>query len=358
MRGMESSKKAGITILLLVLLVGLAGGIWWSIALRTTLKTDNAKVAGDLVDVSSKVAGKVQKIYVKEGQEVKAGQILVKLDDSQYRINLEQAEAALHVAQANYQKLLDDVKSARAAVDKAMAGLAANEANLKSAQVVLDDAKRQMEKNQVLYEAGAISQEAFNSIKSSYRRAQSNYDAAAANVEAARASLKDAQIKLASINNSTAAIYLAQIEQAQAAYNSAKLAYDNTSIYAQFDGTVLRIPVSVGENVTVSQILLTISNLKNTWVAANIEEKEIYRVKTSQKVDVRIDAFPGRVFPGEVMEVGSVSQSTFSLISTESTSGSYTKVAQRIPVKIKVNSGDIVLKPGMSAVVKIHTNES
>ena len=351
----SNKKKASILILSIVLLIVAVAGIWWGISLRTTLKTENAKVTGDLADVSSKVAGKISKIYVEEGQEVKAGQLLVKLDDSQYRINLEQAQAALHVAQANYQKLPDDVQSAGAAVEKSAAGLTAAEASRNSALVALNDAKRLLEKNKELFSAGAISQEALDTSESNYRKAQSNYDAAAANVEASQASLKVSQVTVGTLNNSAAAVYLAQVEQAQAAYNSAQLAEDNTSIYAEFNCNVLRIPVSVGENVTASQTLLTLSNLKNTWITSNIEEKKIGRVKTGEKVDVKIDAYPGKVFAGEVIEVGTSSQSTFSLLSAESTSGSFTKVAQRIPVKIKVDSGDAILKPGMSAVIKIYT---
>lgn len=350
-----NKKKLGIVILVAVLLIGAIAGIWWAVSLRTTLKTENAKVTGDLADVSPKVSGKVSKIYVEEGQEVKAGQLLIKLDDSQYKINLEQAQAALHVAQANYQKLPDDVKSAGAAVEKSAAGLTAAEASLKSAQVALNDAKRQLEKNKKLYASGAISEEALHTYESNLEKAQSNYDAAAANVEASQAGLNAAQITVGSLNNSAAAVYIAQVEQAQAAYNSAKLAEDNTSIYAEFSGNVLRIPVSEGENVAASQTLLTLSDLKNTWITANIEEKKISRVMVGEEVKVNIDAFPGKVFTGKVTEVGTASQSTFSLISTDSTSGSFTKVAQRIPVKIKVDSGDAVLKPGMSAVVKIRT---
>jgi membrane fusion protein, multidrug efflux system len=280
---------------------------------------------------------------------------LAKLDDSQYKINLEQAQAALHIAQATYKKLPDDVQAAGAAVEKSIAGLDANQASLRSAQIVLDDAQRQLEENQVLFASGAISQEGFKTFESSYKKAQANYEAAVANVASGQASLKAAQITVESLHNSASAVYLAQIEQAQALFNSAKLAEDNTTIYAEYDGTILRIPVSVGENVTAAQTLLTLGNLKSTWVTANIEEKKIDRIKVTQVVDVRIDAYPGKIFSGSVIEVGEASQATFALFSTESSSGSFTKVAQRIPIKIKVDSGEALLKPGMSAVVKIHT---
>ncbi len=356
MDGIKSKKqKTVIAVLSLGILIAAGFGIWWATALASTVKTENAKVAGDLADVSSRVSGRITGIDVQEGQEIKAGQILVTLDDSQYRINVQQAQAALHVAQANYNKLPDDVKAAGAAVKKSQAGLDANQASLRSAQVALDDARRQWETSKALFASGGISQEAMNTAESNYSKAQANVEVAAANVEAGKASVQASQIVMDSLNNSAAGVYRAQIEQAQALFDNAKLTQENSRIIADIDGTILRVPVSVGENVMAGQTLLTMSNLNNTWINVNIEEKKIDRIKVNQTAEVSLDAYPGKIFQGKVFEVGDVSQSTFALFSTESSSGSFTKVAQRIPVKIRIDSGGTLLKPGMSAVVKIHT---
>lgn len=352
---MIKNHKSSVGIIIVILLVGAATGIYWLNNLRNTLTTDNAKVTAELVEVSSRVPGKLENLLVTEGQNIKAGQVLAKLEDSQYRINLEQAEAGLRLAKANYAKLPADVQSAAAVVEKSLASLAAETARYQSAQVTYEDAQRQIEESQALYQAGAISKEAFEMASSNYSRSQSALDVAAANIRACQATLTDSQARLNSLNNSTAPIYLAQIETAASAYNNAKLSLDNTTIKAEFDGTIIRITSSKGENLSAGQTIMTIADLTNLWITANIQEKHISRIVPGQKVEVRIDAYPRRFFSGTVAGIGYATQSTFTLIPTESSSGNFTKVAQRIPVKIKVDNSDLALKPGMSAIVKIHT---
>ncbi|HWP98773.1 MAG TPA: efflux RND transporter periplasmic adaptor subunit [Syntrophomonadaceae bacterium] len=147
-----------------------------------------------------------------------------------------------------------------------------------------------------------------------------------ANARLAQATLDDALAKSESTQKASGNIYLAQIEQAQAAYDNAKLAEDNTVILAPVSGIILCIPVVVGENVSAGQTLLTISDHSNTWITANIDEDKFGRIKVGEKAKVEVDAYPGQSFAGEVIETGNATQSTFSLISTENTSGNYTKV--------------------------------
>jgi len=113
----------------------------------------------------------------------------------------------------------------------------------------------------------------------------------------------------------------------------------------------------VGESVSVGQTILTISNLENTWISANIDEDKSGRVKVGQDVTVKIDSLPGIAFAGKVSEVGGAAQSTFALIPSENTSGNYTKVTQRFSIKITVDKQGQTLKPGMSAVINIHTGK-
>lgn len=349
-------KKVTIGIVLAVVLGGITAGILYWHASRMAITTDNAKVNGDLVNISPKVAGRLEGLYIVEGQIVKKGEVIAKLEDSQYRINLEQAEGALELAKANYSRLPDDFRSASSAVDKAADGVSAANAQVKAAEVTLADAERQLKNAQALYEAGALSQDALNSAQSNYAKAEAALLAAKSNADASKAALADAEAKLSAFNNTQAVIYRAQLKQAQAAYDNAKLALENTVIKAPTSGTVLTVPVAEGENLSLGQTIATISDLNRTWITANIMEKKIGRIKVGQKVDIRIDAYPGRVFPGRVAEIGGATQSTFSLIPTENTSGNFTKVAQRLPIKITVtNRRGLELKPGMSAVVKIYT---
>ena len=351
----QGKEKIIKIVILIAVLAGVIGGyIWWN-NLRTSISTDNAKVVGDIVDISPKIAGRLEELPVQEGDYVQAGQVVAVLDNAQYKINLNQAKAALDLSKANYDKLPDDLKSTQATVEKSQGTLLTTVALVKSSEVALADAKRNLDQSESLYQSGGISKEALETSRSVYAKAQSTLESAQASVMSNQGALEDSQAKMNSLDKTGAAIYLAQLEQAQAAYASAQLALDNSIIKAPISGNLVRVALQVGENVSVGQTILTISNLDNTWVSANIEEDLSYRIKVGQTVDVNIDAFPGITFPGKVSELGGATQSTFALIPSENTSGNYTKVTQRFAIKITVDKKDNVLKPGMSAIVKIHT---
>ncbi len=347
-------KKRMIGIGVIVVIVAISGFAWWWFFARSVVSTDNAKVNGDLVDVSAEVSGKLIQLNVVEGQQVEAGQILAKLDDSQYKINLQQAQAALDLAKANYAKLPDDIKAAATMVDQTNNNLSAAQAQLKSAQIALADAKRNLDHAQALFAAGAISQEAMDIAQSTYDKAESGVEQSNAVVQSNEAALANVQAKLDALNNSQAAIYQAQLDQAQAVYNTAKRAEEKTTVIADTSGAILRIPVAVGETLAVNQIILTTCNLDAVWIEANIDEDKAGRIKVGQKVEASIDNYPGVSFYGSIIEVKNSSQAFFALIPTENTSGNFTKITQRIPIKIKVENNGYILKPGLSSVVKIY----
>ncbi|PKM76901.1 MAG: hypothetical protein CVU90_10005 [Firmicutes bacterium HGW-Firmicutes-15] len=350
-----NGKIIKIVVLLVVLVGGIIGGyIWWN-NLRTSISTDNAKVVGDIVDISPKVAGRLEEVSVQEGTYVQAGQIVAVLDNAQYQINLNQAKAVLDISKANYDKLPDDLKSSQATVEKSRNNILTSQAQVKSAAVAVADAKRNLAQNESLSQNGSISKESLEASRSSYAKAQAALEAMQATVMANQAALQESQAKMDSLDKTGAAIYLAQLQQAQAAYDTAQLALTNSIIKAPISGTVVRLALQVGENVSPGQTIITISNLDNTWVSANIEEDKSSRIKVDQDVDVKIDSFPGITFAGKVSELGGATQSTFALIPSENSSGNYTKVTQRFSFKITVDKKGMVLKPGMSAVIKIHT---
>lgn len=343
-----------IAALVVVLLVG---GLWWWHELRVTYSTSDAQVAADISDISPKVEGRLVKLYVAEGDAVTAGQELAELDNAQLAVAVAQAEAALEQAKANYAKLPDDLKSAQANVDEAQQGLANVQDQAKSVEIALGDAKRNLDETQALYSGGGASKEALDSATSGYGTAQAGLDAAQANVSSAQASLRNAQAQLEAIDNTGADSYLAQLKQAQAAYDNAKLNYNESLIYAPISGTVVRTSATVGETLSPGQTILSISNLQSSWVVAYIEETAYGRIRPGQSVDVRVDTYPGKTFSGKVIELGGVTQATGSTFPTEHDEyGNFYKVTQRLPVKIGVTNKDgLIFKPGMSVDVKIHT---
>lgn len=388
----ENSKKKPIAkivklgILTLALIAVAILGIRWYIQLTTTVTTDNAKVSADLVSISAEVTGKLTDVNVQEGDSVKIGQLLTKVDDSQYLINLQQAKGALDMANANYAKLPDDIESANANLQKAQTAVTAATAQVQSAQaqcqstqaqynsarITLADAERQLTNTKALYEAGSVAKESLHTAQSSFDKAQSGLavaqavsDAAQAGLISAQASLQssqagvtDAQAKLNALNSSQANIYKSQIESAQAAYNNAQLALARTTIKAPIDGNLVRLAALKGQNVSVGTSICTIVDPEQVWVLANIEEKKVERIQPGDKVDIVVDAYPNTVFNGQVEEISGATQSSFSILPTENASGNYTKVAQRISIKISVSQQDNKLKPGMSAGVTIKTNSA
>lgn len=143
-------KRRNVILLILLgaVVLAVAAGLWWRQELKTSITTDNAKVTGDIIDVSPKVAGRLESVMVKEEQEVKVGQVLANLDQTSLRIALNQAEAGLELAKINYEKLPEDLKAAEASIDKAEKNLAAARAKVKNSEIALADANRNLEKSE------------------------------------------------------------------------------------------------------------------------------------------------------------------------------------------------------------------
>lgn len=348
--------KKALMVLVVALIIAAAGGFWWFKYSSTYVETENAKVTADMADISSRIAGQIEEIKIKEGDTVEKGQIIATLNSDQYKLALKQAEAGLEAARANQLQLPMNLESAQAGVDRAEEGVLLAKAQLESARVALEDARRLMEENEKLYEAGAVSKETWLQSKSKYEMALSALKVQEANVKSAEAAMRDAEAKLKAIQTASASAMEAQFKQARAAYEIARFNCDNTVIKAPCSGTVLKVNFVPGENISAGQTIAVIADLDKTWITANVEEKKIGRIKPGQDVEVRIDAYPGRVFKGKVAEVGGAARSVFSIMPVENTSGNFTKVAQLLPVKIEVNKQGYVLKPGMSAVVRIKTS--
>ena len=352
----DRPKNRKFTVIMLAVLLAAAGaGIYWWYLQQTVISTQNAKVATDIIDLSFRVGGRLEKIMVAEGDQVAEGQELAVLDQEQYRFAVEQAQANLDLARANYERLPYDLQSKQMAVSKARNQVDIAAAAVKTAEIDVNDAQRMLSINEQLYASGAISEETLNTSRS-------NYEKKVAALESARASLQSAQIALEdSLQQESAAVktsepsLLASIKQAQAAYDAAVYNYNNTILKAPLSGTVVRTVVQPGETINAGQTVLSLIRSDNTWIVANIEEKKINRVQPGQKVDIRIDSYPGKVFHGSVATVGDVSQSTFALFSSGSTAGSFTKVSQWVPVKITIDNQGLLLRADTSAQVRIYT---
>jgi len=291
-------KRVAIPALAAVLVLALAAG-YWLIRLRDYVATDDAYIDADRASISAKMLGRVAALDVDEGDTVRQGQLLVRLDDTDLRAQLAQARAGLALAENS--------------VTLASVGL----------QRTQEDFTRIAE----LFKEGHSTQE--------------QYDHTQKAAEAARADQAIARSKVAAA-------------AAQVNVVAAQLGY--TTVTAPFDGIVAKRWVLPGEVVQPAQPMLTIYDLRRVWVTANLEENKIHRVRIGDRVEVSVDAVPGRRFTGTVAQIGRYAASQFALIPVDNTSGNFTKVTQRIPLKVVLDAGSIggvPLSPGTSAEIRI-----
>lgn len=325
-------------ILIVSLLVGIlaAGGLWWWIRSGRVVSTDDARVKGTIVAVSAKISGRVEKVLVNEGDTVQAGQIIATLEKQEFEAQVEQATANLEMAKAKLAAVVagnrhQEVAAANASANQAMANL--------------NNAQKNFERAETLYNQGAISIQQLDTAKTAAEVAEAQYASAKEQYSLSAEGSRPEDIQMAQ----------AQVRQAQAALTNLEIQLANATVKAPVTGTMALKSVEDGEIVSAGQQLFSIANLADVWINANIEETYIGRIKVDQPVEFTIDAFPGKKFTGHVMEVGSATGSQFALLSTENSSSNFTKVTQRLPIKIKADESDYILKPGMSVVVSIIT---
>jgi len=346
-----------------------------------TEDTDDAQVDGNLYQVSSRVAGQVVKVDVEEEQTVQAGQAIAEVDPKDFEVAVEQAQANLANAQAEYEQAHvnvpitsvtthtevltsgSDVQNNEASVAQAEAQVQA--ANERIAQARANALKAQIDVDRYtpLVKNDVISKQQFDQAvatstanQAALNEAQRNANAAQEQVRVARARLSTA-VSQQSQSRQNAPKQVA-VQQAQARLDQAKLNLGYTKITAPITGIVSRKTVVVGSNLSVGQSLLTIVPLTDLWVTANFKETQLKEVHPDQKVEISVDALGGKKFSGTVKQIGGATGSSLSLFPPENATGNYVKVVQRIPVRINFDNlqqedPNHELRIGMSVVPKV-----
>ena len=329
-----------------VALGALAYGFEWTTVGRFIETTDDAYVGGDVTSIAPHVAGFVSEIDVSDNQHVQKGQLLMRLDDRDFRAAEDHARAAV----ANKQAVLADLQAKYAAqqssVREADAELAAKVAQAKFAH---DDDVRY----QGLQRAVAISRQDAQRAQSVDQVAQASVTAAGANVAASNQQLS---VLSAEIDQAKA-----DIAQAQADLRSASLNVGYTEIRSPVDGYIGNRAVRVGAYVPVGAYLTSVIPAHGLWVDANLKEDQLSRVHPGESATVTADVFPNRTFHGRVLSVAPGTGSVFSVIPPENATGNFTKIVQRVPVRIELDAADAQLgglRPGLSITASIDTRET
>lgn len=329
------SKKTMILIIGLLIVILAAGLTWWWVHSHRVVSTDDARVKGTIVAVSSKVTGRIEKVLVTDGDQVEVGQVIAILEKQEYEAQVEQAKGNLAAVQAKLAAIRAGNRPQEIA--QASATVVQQSANL-------NNIKKNAERAEGLYQQGAISEQQRDTAKTLLDVAEAQYASAGQSYNLSMEGSRTEDIAMAE----------AQVLQAQATLKSAQIQLDNVVIKAPVPGTIALKSVEDGEVIAAGQPLFSIANLADIWIESNIEETYIGKIKVGQPVEFTVDAYPGEKFSGEVIAVGPAAGSQLALLPAENSSGNFTKTTQRLPVKIKaLPHGELSLKPGMSTIINI-----
>ncbi len=400
----KSSSRKFAVFGALAVLAAIGGYLWISSLNRVS--TDDAQVDGHIIPISPKIYGKVLEVMVDDNQQVKQGQVLVRIDPQDYQAKLDQAQAAVAVAESQAQganagvPLTRDttgssvtaaeaqLAAARADYDQAQveaerastADIAVARSNVETAQATADHAQADLNRMKTLVDKEEISRLEYDSYASSTRVALSQLQAAkdklasvTKDADTKKAALLSAQARIAQaqagilqakatqrqvpVRVADASSAAASIGQAHANLEAAKLDLSYTTIVAPVDGVVTRKSVEVGQVVQQGQGLLMLVPLQDVWVTANFKETQLADVRTGQKAEVKAD-LSGKTYTGHVDSIAAATGTRMSLLPPENATGNYVKVVQRIPVKIVLDpipGGNQVLRPGMNIEATIFT---
>jgi len=312
----------------------------------TTQTTNDAYIRAEMTRLSSRVAGEVLAVNANDFQRVKAGDLLIQIDPADYQAQVAQADAAVAAAQAALDNLSNQVELQYATIAQA-------EATLVSATAEEVQARQEQERQQSLSQTEAGTRQKFEQATAAYAKAQADVRASRAVIAAQKHQME----VLAGTKKQRAADVLG----AQAALAAAKLKLGYTKIVAPFDGVVGERQVQPGDYVNVGSNLINVVPLPNVYVIANYKETQLTRVRPGQGVDITVDSFPDEKLKGRVERISPASGSQFALLPPDNATGNFTKVVQRVPVRIIIDKNQPLLErllPGMSVVTHIHTGDA
>jgi len=332
MKSDEKKKGFGryIPLILVVVAVLVATGFWYKEYSRY-LTTDDAHIDTEMVSVSSKILGRISNLYVNEGDLVKLGQVVAELDSTDLLAQHNQALALKNQAQAN--------------VIQAEAKYKFDKVSINVLKINLARAKEDLDRAKAQFDGGVLTREQFDHIKKAYETVD-------AQLEAANYQLNVSQAQIASASST--------VDYAQSQISVVETQLKNTRLVAPFDGVVGKRWLLPGDITQPGQAILTLTDSRNLWVSVYIEETKIAQIHIGQAARFTLDAIPGTVFRGKIISIGSNTAGQFSLIPASNASGNFTKITQRVPLKISIegteNHTDLAthnLLSGMSVSVKI-----
>src|SRR6201997_217090 len=331
--------------------------------------TDDAYVRGDLTPLSTKVAGIVRTLHVPDFQRVHKGDLIVELQDDDYRAQVDQASAGVAAARAaiennRRQRELQDSRIAKAlaGIDQAKAQIAAAEAGKEAVEAQLVRAHSERKRQEALYQTHSATQQTLEAAVANDDQLSAQLASRDADLNQAQTMLRSSELSAEAERRSKAVLESQDMQlqadlrgkQANLAVASVNIGY--TKVYAPGDGTVGERQVRPGQLVSPGTQVISFVALTK-WVQANFRETQLTNVKVGDPAEVRIDQYPGQLIRGKVVEIAPASGSQFALLPPDNATGNFTKVVQRIPVKIALEDSNFAtkLRPGISVIATVRT---
>jgi membrane fusion protein, multidrug efflux system len=333
--------------------------------------TDDAYLRGDLTPLSTKVSGIVRSVEVADYQQVRQGDLLVELQDDDYRAQVDQANAAVAAARAGIeenvrQRQLQDARIAKAlaGIDQAEAQIAAAEAGKEAAQAELIRARSERKRQESLYQSHSTTQQSLEAAVAAEGNLSGQFASRDADLNQAQTMLRGSELAAEAERRSKAVLGSEAMQlqadlrakQANLAVASVNIGY--TKIYAPGDGSVGERLVRPGQLVSPGTQVISFVALTK-WVQANFRETQLTNVKVGDPAELRIDQYPGQIIRGRVVEIAPASGSQFALLPPDNATGNFTKVVQRISVKIALEDSIFAakLRPGISVIATVRTRQ-
>ena len=338
---------------------------------HTEQVTDDAYVRGDLTPLSTKVAGIVRSVGVSDYQQVHKGDMIVELEDNDYQAQVSQASAAVEAAKAAIennvrQRELQDARIDRAlaGIDQAKAQIAAAQAGKDAVEAELVRARSERKRQEGLYQAHSATQQKVEAAVADEERLAAQFASREADLSAAKTALRSNELAAEAERRQKMVLESQEVQlgadlrakEASLVVTQVNLGY--TKIVAPGDGSVGERQVRPGQLVSPGTQVIAFVDSKR-WVQANYKETQLTNVKVGDAAEIRVDQFPGQVFKGKVIEIAPASGSQFALLPPDNATGNFTKVVQRIPVKIALDDNEQAnhLRPGLSVTATVRTSK-
>lgn len=332
---------------------------WWFFDRSRFVYVTDARVSATMVNVSSRIPGWVEEFPPEEGERVAPEDVLVRIDSRETRMQLAEVEARLHTLEAEEEKrrleLELERKQVASAIEAERSKVEGARASLAEAKVELKRAERELERAESLLEQRMISNDEFESRETNHGKAVEALHRREAELATARAELLAAEANEARVNVLAKAVEIAERERREIAVEHERLSsrLADHIIRSNIDGVVDETFINPGEYVYPGQRILMLHNPQEVWIKANIKETNIRDIRIGSPARILVDAYPGHTLRGEVTHIGTSANSEFAMLPSPNPSGNFTKITQRVSVRIDIDAAGVELKPGMMVELKI-----